>query len=96
MLARWELATGEAIWIGYRVAQTPDSINDVIADYRARGRTKLDGRRDWGAKHPQGRILIPFGPNKGGWRSFLDVASTTMGRGSIEMDPTAARRLGGT
>ena len=77
ILSRWELPSAEAVRIGYRVEPTPDSINDAIADHRSRQGTKLDGRRDWDRNHPEGRILI-FGPNEGGWRSFLDIAATPL------------------
>jgi len=77
ILSRWKLPSAEAVWIGYRVAPTPDAINDTIADYRSREGTKLDGRRDWNRSHPEGRILI-FGANEGGWRSFLDIAATPL------------------
>ncbi len=83
ILTCWELPSGEEVWIGHRVASTPDSINEAIADYRSRERTKLDGRRDWDTSHPEGRILI-FGPNVGGWRSFLDVAAAPLRTGSIK------------
>jgi len=58
ILTRWELPSGEAAWIGHRVAPTPDSINDAIADYRSRERTKLDARRDWVGWTPRVRQSV--------------------------------------
>ena len=74
VIDRWALSNGENIWIAERAADTPDSIRDAVTEFRNAESRKLDGRNDWDHTREDGRILI-FGPNQGGYASFIDAAS---------------------
>lgn len=73
--ARWALGSGESLWVGHQTIDTPRDVLEGIATQRSGDRIQLDGRAEWNRDHPQGRLLV-FGPNIGGWVSFIDAASS--------------------